>query len=144
MAISGTVERAGDPADGLGSTEPDPAEGITTVAIGGVSETSGATFSGSASVQRCTGDGSPSVGAGGVCDGVAAVGSAGGGDAKSGSGSTGVLIARWRARSGTVERAVDPADGLGSAEPDPAAEGITTEAIGGESDISGATSSGAV
>ncbi|MGH8937831.1 MAG: hypothetical protein ACRDV2_00595, partial [Actinomycetes bacterium] len=83
-------------------------------------------------------------------NGIAAVTSAEGDSTGPGPGGRGVSTARWTARSGPVDRVDDPADGLGPAEPDPATgavegattEGITTDAIGGESDTSGATSSG--
>lgn len=110
-------------------------------------------------------DGPAPVGAAAAGSGVAAVTSAEGDHTGRGPGRRGVSIVRWTARPGTVDRDGDQADELGSAEPDPAAgfvEGVATkglagggvttgpegvgdpatDAIGGESDTSGATSSG--
>ncbi|MGH3991301.1 MAG: hypothetical protein ACRDSN_02420 [Pseudonocardiaceae bacterium] len=133
-ARSGPVDRVDDPADGLGPAERDPAavsadgvtaEAITTDAIGGEPDTSGATSIGATSIG---------------CD----------------SGSWGVSTARWTARPSRVDRDGDPASGLGATQLASAtdaveaagaveavtAAGVTTDAIGGVADTSGATSSG--
>ncbi|MGH3815043.1 MAG: hypothetical protein ACRDUV_21795 [Pseudonocardiaceae bacterium] len=138
-ARSGPVDRVDDPADGLGPAERDPAavsadgvtaEAITTDAIGGEPDTSGATSSGA------TSSGATSSG----CD----------------SGSWGVSTARWTARPDRVDRDGDPASGLGATQLASAtdaveaagaveavtAAGVTTDAIGGVADTSGATPSG--
>ncbi|MGH3889093.1 MAG: hypothetical protein ACRDSZ_21480 [Pseudonocardiaceae bacterium] len=159
----GSLDRVDDPADGLGPGGRDPAaasaegvtaEGIITDAMGGESDTSGATSIGSisTSIRRCTVDGSAPVGpapvgAAAVGSGVVAVTSAEGDHTGRGPGCRGVSTARWMARPGTVDGVDDPADGLGPAELDPVtgvveggtAEGIATDAIGGVSDTNGAT-----
>ena len=82
--------------------------------------------------------------------GVAAIASTEGDQAGRSADSGPPATARWTPRPGTTGHDGDPGDELGPTESQPAAvaaegvtgEGISTDAIGGQSDTSGATSSG--